>query len=96
MGPSGKRIRCDVVETNGAVLIEMIRLIPKERRVCIEESGQSDWLREILRPHVNEVVVEGTKEKKDRSQQKNDEKDARSTRKASGSYNWQGYPREGG
>jgi len=76
MGPSGKRIRCEVVETNGAALVEVIRLIPKERRVCIEESGQSDWLREILRPHVSEVVVEGTTEKKDRSQQKNDEKDA--------------------
>jgi transposase len=76
MGPSGKRIRCDVVETNGAALIELIRLIPKERRVCIEESGQSEWLREILRPHVSEVVVEGTTEKKDRSKQKNDERDS--------------------
>jgi transposase len=76
MGPSGKRIRCEVVETNGAALVELIRLIPKERRVCIEESGQSAWLREILQPHVSEVVVEGTTERKDRSQQKNDEKDA--------------------
>jgi transposase len=76
MGPSGRRIRCDVVETNGAVLIELLKLIPGERRVCIEETGQSEWLCEILKPHVTEMVVEGTTERKDRSHQKDDERDA--------------------
>lgn len=76
MGPSGRRIRCDVVETNGAVLIELLKLIPGERRVCVEEAGQSEWLCEILQPHVTEIVVEGTTEKRERSQQKNDELDA--------------------
>jgi hypothetical protein len=76
MGPSGRRIRCDVVETNGAVLIELLRLIPGERRVCIEETGQSEWLCEILKPHVTEMVVEGTTERKDRSHRKDDERDA--------------------
>lgn len=76
MGPSGRRIRCEVVETNGSVLIELLKLIPGERHVCIEEAGQSEWLYEILRPHVREIVVEGTTEKKQRSHQKNDELDA--------------------
>lgn len=76
MGPSGKRIRCEVVETNGSALIEALLLIPKERRICIEECGQSTWLYEILRPHAKELVVEGSSEKKNRSHQKNDEKDA--------------------
>jgi transposase len=38
MGPSGKKIRCDVVETNGAVLVEMMKQIPGKRHLCIEET----------------------------------------------------------
>lgn len=76
MGPSGRRIRRDVVETNGAALIEVLKVIPGDRRVCIEEAGQSEWLCEILKPYATEIVVEGTTDKKDRSQPKNDERDA--------------------
>lgn len=76
MGPSGRRIRCEVVETNGAALIELLKHIPGDRRVCIEEVGQSEWLCEILKPHVTEIVVEGTNGKRDRSHQKSDERDA--------------------
>jgi transposase len=76
MGPSGKKIRCDVVETNGAVLVEMMKQIPGKRHLCIEETLQSGWLREVLHPHVEEIVIEGTTERRDRSRPKTDEADA--------------------
>jgi transposase len=57
VGPSGKRIRQLVVETNGQGLLEAIKLIPGPRHLCLEEGTQSAWLYELLRPHVQELVV---------------------------------------
>jgi transposase len=57
MGPSGKRLTSRVVETNGRALVEAIRSIPGRRHVCLEEGTQSAWLCELLRPHVEDVVV---------------------------------------
>jgi transposase len=57
LGPSGKRLRSLVVETNGAALVEAIKGIAGQRHVCLEEGTQSAWLHELLSPHVIEIVV---------------------------------------
>ena len=58
----GKILRTQAVETNGQALIEFVRLVPGTRRLCLEECEQSQWLHEILSPHVHElVVVQGLK-----------------------------------
>ncbi len=57
IGPSGKRLSSQVVETNAAALIEAIRAIPKNRHLCLEEGPLAGWLYETLAPHVQEIVV---------------------------------------
>ncbi len=41
IGPSGKRLKSMVVETNGHALVEAIRGISGRRHVCLEEGTQS-------------------------------------------------------
>jgi transposase len=57
MGPSGKRLKSMVVETNGAALVEAVKSIPGRVHLCLEEGTQSAWLHELLSPHVAELVV---------------------------------------
>jgi transposase len=57
VGPSGRQLKSDVVETNGQALVEYLRAIPRPRHLCFEEGTQSAWLHEILAPHVDELVV---------------------------------------
>jgi transposase len=57
LGPSGRRLGCHVIETNGLALVEQIRSIPSPRHLCLEEGTQSAWLYELLSPHVDELVV---------------------------------------
>ena len=57
IGPSGKRLQSHVVETNAKALIEVIRAVPKDRHLCLEEGPHSNWLYEVLAPHVQEIVV---------------------------------------
>ena len=45
------------VETNGESLVEYLRLVPGRRHLCLEEGTQSQWLSEILSPHVHELAV---------------------------------------
>jgi len=59
VGPSGRRLREDVVETNGSALVRYVRSIPGRKHLCLEEGTQSAWLYEILSPHVDEIVVAG-------------------------------------
>ena len=59
VGPSGKRLGSQVVETNARALIEVLRAIPKQRHMCMEEGTLSAWLHEVLEPHVEELVVTG-------------------------------------
>ncbi len=63
MGPSGRKIRHDVVETNGAALVQYLKGLPGRKHLCLEEGTQSAWLYEILSPHVEETVVAGIHEK---------------------------------
>jgi transposase len=57
MGASGKRLGVDVVETRGEALIESVKKFQGHRYVCIEEGTQSEWIHELLAPHVEDLVV---------------------------------------
>jgi len=74
MGPSGRRLHSQIVETNGSALIPVIRSIPRPRHLCFEEGCQSSWLWEILKPEVDELVV--TIPEKRKNESKADEPDA--------------------
>ena len=63
VGPSGRKIRHDVVETNGAALVRYVRGMPGRKHLCLEEGTQSAWLYEVLSPHVEEIVVTGLHER---------------------------------
>ncbi len=54
---TGKRLRDFPVETNGQALVEVIRSVPRRRHLVFEEGAHSAWLYEILKPHVDEIVV---------------------------------------
>ena len=57
VGESGRRLKSQVIETNGQALVDAVRGIPGRRHVCLEEGTQSAWLSELLRPHADDVVV---------------------------------------
>ncbi len=73
MGPSGRHLGTRVVETNGRSLVEALRVIPGDCHVCLEEGIQAEWLYELLKPHVAEIVVAKVER---RRQPKNDARDA--------------------
>lgn len=73
MGPSGRHLKCQVVETNGRALVDAVRNVAGQRHLCLEEGTQSAWLYELLRPHVEELVVVVPPK---RPGGKNDERDA--------------------
>ncbi len=73
IGESGRRLGTHVVETNGQALVELIKTIPGNKHVCLEEGTQSAWMYEVLSPHAEEVVVAMVPESRG---QKSDEKDA--------------------
>jgi hypothetical protein len=62
MGPSGKRLSSQVVETNARALIEVVRAVAGKRHLCTEEGALAEWLCEVLEPHVQERVVVGVRE----------------------------------
>ena len=41
VGPSGRKLRHDVVETNGAALVKYLRSFPGRKHLCLEEGTQS-------------------------------------------------------
>jgi transposase len=57
MGPSGKRIRHSIVDTQAKVLIDVLRGVAGNKYVCIEEGQLTEWLLEALAPHVKDVAV---------------------------------------
>jgi hypothetical protein len=73
VGPSGKRLGHQVVETNAQALVAAVRAIPGTRHLCLEEGTLSGWLYEVLSPHVAELVVAGVSESQGA---KNDKLDA--------------------
>jgi transposase len=73
VGPTGRRVRTQVLDTTAKSLIGAIKSIAGEKHICMEEGTQSAWLYEILAPHAERVVV--TKVTESRGQ-KNDARDA--------------------
>jgi transposase len=74
MGPSGKRLKSMLVETNGKALVQAVRSIPGRLHLCLEEGELSAWLCELLSPHVYELVV--TVPRSTKGQPKDDLRDA--------------------
>jgi len=72
IGPSGRRIGSQVVETNARALIEVVRAIPRRRHLCFEEGTLAEWLHEVLEPHVEELVVAGVEERRGSKSDKRD------------------------
>ena len=59
VGPSGRHLRSQVLETNASSLIEFLKTLPRPRHLCVEEGTHAGWLHEVLLPHVEELVVAG-------------------------------------
>jgi transposase len=57
IGESGKRLKHETVETNGKVLVDFVKTVPPTRYLCVEEGTQSQWLYDLLSPHVEEMIV---------------------------------------
>ena len=57
LGPKGRVKRKAVIETSGRALIEFVKRIPGRRHLCTEENTQSQWLYEILSPHVHDLAI---------------------------------------
>jgi transposase len=54
---AGKEVQRQVVETNGRALVGYLQQLPGTLHLCLEEGEWSQWLYEILSPHVAEMVV---------------------------------------
>jgi len=61
IGPSGRKIQHQILETNAKALISFVKSIPKNRRLILEEGTHSEWLHEVLTPHVQELIVVGVR-----------------------------------
>lgn len=57
MTPRAKLSKHFVVRTNARELIAAVEQFPRPRIVCFEEGTMSEWLCEILRPHVDRIYV---------------------------------------
>lgn len=57
LSEAGKQVQRQVVETNGQALVSFVRQLPGTRHLCLEEGEWSQWLYEVLSPHVAEIVV---------------------------------------
>jgi hypothetical protein len=45
-----------VVETNRRALIAKLKQVPGTKHLCLEEGTEAEWLAEVLKPHVDELV----------------------------------------
>jgi hypothetical protein len=57
LGPSGRKLKEQVLETRGTVLREALRTLARPRYLCMEEGMFSQWLYEELYDTVDELVV---------------------------------------
>lgn len=73
LGPTGKRLQVEVIETEGEALVRWVRGVVGQRHLCFEEGTQSAWLYELIEPHVQELLVIAPVR---RDGVKNDEQDA--------------------
>jgi transposase len=73
VGPSGRHLSSQVLETNGKALVGFLRNVPGTKHLCFEEGNHSAWLHELLSPHVEEIVVAHVRESRG---PKSDQRDA--------------------
>jgi transposase len=73
VGPSGRHLSSQVLETNGKTLVEFVRTVPGTKHLCFEEGNHAAWLHELLSPHVEEIVVAHVRESRG---PKSDQRDA--------------------
>jgi transposase len=64
------------IVTNGRLLVEYIQSIPGKKMLTVEECNLSSWLFEILKQHVNEVIVCNPVENRQYKKAKTDKLDA--------------------
>jgi len=57
MGPTGRRLREAVVETDAKALTDFVRSVAGQKHICLEEGTLSEWLYELLEPLAHELVV---------------------------------------
>jgi transposase len=73
VGSSGRLLSTHVVETSSRPLVEAVKLVRKPRYLCFEDCAQTQWLVELLEPHVEEIAVARSSVKEESS---NDASDA--------------------
>lgn len=57
LGPSGKRLRHERLQTSAELLKSFIKEVPRPRHLCMEDGTLSEWLFEELTPVVDKLVV---------------------------------------
>jgi transposase len=57
LGPSGKRLRHERLQTSAELLKNFIKEVPRPRHLCMEDGTLSEWLFEELTPVVDKLVV---------------------------------------
>lgn len=57
VGPSGRRLKEQVVETNGQALRDFLLSIAGQRHICLEEGELSEWLYELVVPLGKSITV---------------------------------------
>lgn len=72
LSAKGKRLKSEVLETNGEALIGFLKTIPGNKHLVIEEGTHAAWLHEILMQHVSELVVIGVPKTKGQKSDKFD------------------------
>ena len=53
LSAKGRRLRTEVIDTNGEALIGFLKTIPGNKHLVIEEGTHAAWLHEILTSHVS-------------------------------------------
>jgi hypothetical protein len=57
VGPSGKKLRTEIIEPNEKDLVQYVKNVPGRRYLCMEEGTLAEWLHGLLAPHVHRIVV---------------------------------------
>jgi transposase len=73
----GQEIDNTTIATNGRLLVKYLREIEGSKKLTLEECELSNWLYEILRPEVDELIVCNPVANKDYKKIKTDKMDAR-------------------
>src|SRR3989337_2426177 len=73
----GREVDNTTIESNGRLLVKYLRGIEGVKKLTFEECELSNWLYEILRPEVDELIVCNPVANKDYKKVKTDKMDAR-------------------